>query len=237
MRRVPGATMICRWIHVWQPHIGVECGIEGAMTGHNHYASCTCGWCLNLGGRRRSGVLYSSGGSPAAFRTYESFTNPNATCPVCGAAVFFYQSPSGGRVFFDELGPPWPKHPCTDAAPPALGSRMPPARTDDPPAWLRSDWTPVILQNSRMVGQWHVIPVELIARRLHIEVLCASAMRVPVNCAAHMHPFDATGRGELSIVDLDAPIRAARVIVFEKKRYSLLSPFAAIRSDRSSPGT
>jgi hypothetical protein len=28
--------------------------------------------------------------------------------------VFFYQSPFGGRVFFDDLGWPWPKHPCTD---------------------------------------------------------------------------------------------------------------------------
>ena len=43
-----------------------------------------------------------------------SYTNPNASCPVCGASVFFYQSPYGGRVFFDEPGPPWPKHPCTD---------------------------------------------------------------------------------------------------------------------------
>ena len=43
-----------------------------------------------------------------------SFTNPNADCPVCGAAVFFYQNNFGSRVYFDELGPPWPKHPCTD---------------------------------------------------------------------------------------------------------------------------
>ena len=43
-----------------------------------------------------------------------SFTNPNADCPVCGAAVFFYQNKFGSRVYFDELGPPWPKHPCTD---------------------------------------------------------------------------------------------------------------------------
>jgi len=48
------------------------------------------------------------------FVTYPSYVNPNAHCPVCGAEVFFYQSPYGGRVFFDELGPPWPKHPCTD---------------------------------------------------------------------------------------------------------------------------
>src|SRR6266542_5861006 len=44
---------------------------------------------------------------------YESYVNPNAHCPVCGEQVFFYQSEYGGRVFFDELGPPWPKHPCT----------------------------------------------------------------------------------------------------------------------------
>jgi hypothetical protein len=48
------------------------------------------------------------------FITYPSYVNPNAHCPVCGASVYFYQSPYGGRVFFDELGPPWPKHPCTD---------------------------------------------------------------------------------------------------------------------------
>lgn len=39
---------------------------------------------------------------------------PNASCPVCGADVFFYRNEHGSRVYFDELGPPWPKHPCTD---------------------------------------------------------------------------------------------------------------------------
>lgn len=42
------------------------------------------------------------------------FVTPNATCPVCKASVYFYSNASGSRVFFDELGPPWPKHPCTD---------------------------------------------------------------------------------------------------------------------------
>lgn len=39
---------------------------------------------------------------------------PNAKCPVCGAAVFFYSNDAGAAVFFDEVGRPWPKHPCTD---------------------------------------------------------------------------------------------------------------------------
>ena len=29
-------------------------------------------------------------------------------------AVFFYSSQFGSKVYFDDLGPPWPKHPCTD---------------------------------------------------------------------------------------------------------------------------
>lgn len=43
-----------------------------------------------------------------------SFLNPNARCPVCNENVFFFQCPNGGRVFFDDVGWPWPKHPCTD---------------------------------------------------------------------------------------------------------------------------
>lgn len=50
----------------------------------------------------------------SSYRIGITYVNPNAHCPVCGAAVFFYQSPDDGRVFFDELGPPWPKHACTD---------------------------------------------------------------------------------------------------------------------------
>ncbi|MGP5194828.1 SRPBCC domain-containing protein [Arthrobacter rhombi] len=38
----------------------------------------------------------------------------NARCPVCGADVYFYANEYGSRVYFDELQPPWPKHPCTD---------------------------------------------------------------------------------------------------------------------------
>ncbi|MBO6586780.1 MAG: hypothetical protein JJ953_11790 [Gracilimonas sp.] len=42
-----------------------------------------------------------------------SFTIPNANCPVCGDNVFYYENEHGSKVYFDELGPPWPKHPCT----------------------------------------------------------------------------------------------------------------------------
>lgn len=94
----------------------------------NHPPDCCCGW----GGDGHFGGFggyggFGGGGGGSTFRTtfegevfhfpfvtYPSYVNPNARCPVCGADVYFYQSPYGGRVFFDDLGPPWPKHPCTD---------------------------------------------------------------------------------------------------------------------------
>lgn len=48
-----------------------------------------------------------------------AYTKPNAKCPVCGQSVFFYQNRWGSRVYFDDLGQPWPKHPCMDI--PAVG--------------------------------------------------------------------------------------------------------------------
>lgn len=65
------------------------------------------GWCTG----------YSSAPQQTPAKPFESvvsYVNPDARCPECGAIVFFYQSPYGGRVFFDDLGWPWPKHPCTD---------------------------------------------------------------------------------------------------------------------------
>ncbi len=91
----------------------------------NHPPSCNCGW---------GGVNYGSN-SPnplpntdnwkrdAARRTLEKlnvrsystcYVAPNAACPVCGKAVYFYANDHGSRVYFDDLGPPWPKHGCTD---------------------------------------------------------------------------------------------------------------------------
>lgn len=48
-----------------------------------------------------------------ANRSYTAqFISPNAVCPICGARVFFYRNDLGSKVYFDELGWPWPKHPC-----------------------------------------------------------------------------------------------------------------------------
>ena len=100
-------------------HCGEE--IEFINNGFGPIPIHPSGSCSGRGGGYGGGHGYSSFRSASdgqvfefPFITYPSYVNPNARCPVCGASVYFYQSPYGGRVFFDELGPPWPKHPCTD---------------------------------------------------------------------------------------------------------------------------
>jgi hypothetical protein len=77
----------------------------------NHPASCDCGFGGDTGFGGGVGAL-----KRAPMGSYESYVNPNARCPVCRSDVFFFQASNGGRVFFDELGPPWPKHACTDSS-------------------------------------------------------------------------------------------------------------------------
>lgn len=106
----------------------------------NHPPDCSCGW---------GGSFYGSAGAYSRqtnFVTPASYVNPNATCPVCGAQVFYYQSPCGGRVFFDELGPPWPKHPCTDNCRPITRSEGALSRSY---SWQSEGWEPLIITSSQ----------------------------------------------------------------------------------------
>jgi hypothetical protein len=77
----------------------------------NHSPSCDCGFGGDTGGGGRhwgSVSNFTKHYSAPSFGwardhggTVESYVNPNAHCPVCGCAVFFYRSPYNGRVFFD----------------------------------------------------------------------------------------------------------------------------------------
>lgn len=94
------------------------------MPGYNHHPWCVCGWC-----QRNGWGAFSTSEAQRCYDTHSArfllqrasadrghmacFVQPNATCPVCRASVFYYQNRFGSRVFFDELGPPWPKHHCT----------------------------------------------------------------------------------------------------------------------------
>ena len=84
----------------------------------NHPKSCKCGW-------GSDGIMgYSNSydnnldcelgflAQAYVFEAKGSRTQPNYQCKCCGAKVYFFQSSSGGKVLFDSLGQPWPKHDC-----------------------------------------------------------------------------------------------------------------------------
>ncbi len=202
------------------------------MPGNNHYADCLCGWCVKMGRGRRARAIYWSPDRSPTFTTYASFTIPNAACPVCGASVFFYQSPFGGRVFFDELGPPWPKHPCTDnAASPVSRPSSSGASRRPVPAWRKNGWEPITLQSSRMIGNWHILPVKNIITGLYFDVLADEALRVDGEVCAFMKPWDANGWSQISIFNLDRE-RETSFNIFQRKRFERFSRVDAVATRR-----
>lgn len=86
----------------------------------NHPAGCDCGFGGDTGGGWGTATVASPVRSSWLYRN-EDFCRPTS-CPVCGAAVFFVRH-NGGSVWFDELGPPWPKHACFDDDPIGRGFR------------------------------------------------------------------------------------------------------------------
>jgi hypothetical protein len=123
----------------------------------NHPIDCTCGFGGegHLGG---GGSTWNTSYVPKIWNTYDSYVNPNARCPVCGADVFFYRSPDGGAVFFDELGPPWPKHPCTNDTRTTYNPI--PRNTNTSPRapiylWQRNGWNPLFL--SEVIDRDHQV--------------------------------------------------------------------------------
>jgi hypothetical protein len=114
----------------------------------------------------------------------QCYINTNATCPECQAKVYFYTNRYGSRVFFDDLGPPWPKHPCTDnprvsAAFKAIGVEPPKQRPRGKAIELveaarnsrmaagkifgvrrQNEWTPAVIHSVQRNGKMNLIKFE-----------------------------------------------------------------------------
>jgi hypothetical protein len=139
----------------------------------NHSYSCDCGFGGDTGGgERRWGSVanFTANYSAPSFGwakdnggTVESYVNPNARCPVCRQPVYFYRSPYNGRVFFDDLGWPWPKHKCTDNhREPERATRNSLAAAPRPePQWRSDGWSALLsarvshgVERSGVRGDW-----------------------------------------------------------------------------------
>lgn len=86
----------------------------------NHRPGCMCGF---------GGYSYSPppppvsklAGTVTRWQHRDDFCRPTS-CPLCGASVYFIRH-NGGGVWLDELGDPWPKHPCF-VTPPIYKARL-----------------------------------------------------------------------------------------------------------------
>ncbi len=178
---------------------------------HNHHPACTCGWggFGHLGRRTADPGYYRD--LLRRPRTYDSYVNPNARCPVCGACVFFFQSEHGGRVFFDDLGPPWPKHPCTSSEP--AGRSRPTAAPSGPRAhWSAAGWAPLLDASAtsyapelaRLTGLHREQPLTLYV--LKRAVPGGADLRDLLEDAYVQARRDTPGRYSISILDGDATV-------------------------------
>lgn len=119
----------------------------------NHPSYCRCGFGGDGHKGRSVGFVLQGTKSrtPAIPKLASGYTVPNCSCPYCSSPVFFYESPSGGRVFFDELGPPWPKHFCLSDS---TGS-IPKIRRHQisaPFRWQVDGWQPFFFMSSMVVN-------------------------------------------------------------------------------------
>lgn len=139
------------------------------MPGYNHFSTCTCGWCLKRRGLSRRAKPKSKS-RPTV--NIDSVTVPNAICPVCGDKVYFYWNDAGSRVYFDDLGPPWPKHPCTDRPSGTKRLRVSSssrAATTSP--WRDAGWIPAIFERSKREEDWNVLYLTILETGEPLRVL------------------------------------------------------------------
>ena len=143
----------------------------------NHPTGCTCGFGgdghLGGGGYSYTDLIkiYIERLRLSEFsinpQVFKSYVNPNAICPVCGATVFFYQSPHGGRVYFDELGPPWPKHPCTDNGDTPRQNK---SERITIPEWVNHNWLPFDINDAQRFHEYFLLSGQVIQENNKIKI-------------------------------------------------------------------
>jgi hypothetical protein len=116
---------------------------------------------------------------PAPQRVFSD--EPNATCPVCGDAVWFFRSQRGGCAYFDAVGKPWPKHPCMDQRASALDHQAAGEAITAHERWQKANKSPDEMVED---GWW-----------LNLSVLFAWLLSLPISAALYR---EVAGDGRLA---------------------------------------
>jgi hypothetical protein len=187
------------------------------MTGYNHLSTCMCGWCV--GGWRNHGSKTVAEPVSRPFWTvrwtYDSFTVPNVVCRYCNAVVFFHQAWNGGRVFFDALGPPWPKHECMAASSePDVRSITADDRSlqaEHTPAWKTEGWTPIRVERTSREDEWHVLKCRRLDDDIFLRLLSVEPIEGVVRAPTLLSAMTPSGFATISFLHADGEPRYAPV--------------------------
>lgn len=117
--------------------------------GYNHTKDCRCDF---RGGHRRSRPPEWHGWVPRTAR--RALKGPTAQCPECHAPVYFIRGRYGGGAYFNNLGPPWPKHECTDSSKKySIYSRSGKPKLRVKPGYFEKDrWLPFFVRHIEKLG-------------------------------------------------------------------------------------
>lgn len=112
--------------------------------GHNHSKDCRCNF---RGGHPNSHIPRWRGWGRSSIRAY--LKAPNAKCPECRAQIYYIPGAKGGGAYFECLGPPWTKHPCTKRprAYSPYNAKGQPKLRNRRSTFERDGWIPFIIRN------------------------------------------------------------------------------------------
>jgi hypothetical protein len=122
--------------------------------GFNHPKDCKCHF---RGGHANSRPPIWRGWRPHSAKRY--FSGPNARCPECRALVFYVPGPRGGGTYFDQFGPPWPKHACTNKPKPysPYGPSGKPKLRNRRSEFERDGWLPFFIRHIERLASGTII--------------------------------------------------------------------------------
>lgn len=103
---------------------------------------------------RDDGVKYPIRSEVANPRENDSYTHPSR-CPNCNQFVYYFQSESGGKVLFDDLGPPWPKHGCH------MGNSSINFKPEDT-LWNKKGLRPLVITAKRISVKYALLDVDVL---------------------------------------------------------------------------
>ena len=125
-----------------------------ACNGFNHAKDCQCNF---RGGHPRSRPPVWRGWKRRAVKRYLS--GPNAACPECHAPVYYIPGPKGGGAYYNQLGPPWPKHACTNNPSPysPYGRTGKPKLRNRRSEFERDAWLPFLIRHIECLASGTII--------------------------------------------------------------------------------